>query len=66
MEIRSQFFKRVRIILIFMVWPLLLAAGLILGALALSDDKPRCPDCKGFVKKNSRMCKKCGSLLRWD
>lgn len=51
----------------FMVLPLIILGGLILGVIALfSDDKYRCPDCKGFVKKNAKSCKKCGSLLRWD
>lgn len=44
--------------------------AIILGALGLyalsKEDQPRCPNCKAFVIRNARRCKKCGAPLGWD
>ena len=44
------------------------ALAIVLGALglyALSKDQPRCPNCKAFVTKNARRCRRCGAPLGW-
>ena len=43
----------------------LLAAGVIYY-LSKDDETPRCPYCKGFVKRNARKCRKCNAKLGWE
>ena len=50
--------------------PLLAKLDAILGALglllifAISDKRPKCPECKSTIERGARRCAKCGSEIR--
>ena len=45
------------------------AAAVLLGLAYLlsgDDDKPRCPNCKSFVKKYAANCPRCRAKIGWE
>ncbi|MYB30509.1 MAG: zinc ribbon domain-containing protein [Cenarchaeum sp. SB0663_bin_5] len=50
-----------------MVWPIVLAVVLgALGVYALSQDRPKCPNCGTIVAKKAHRCGRCGAPLGWE
>lgn len=47
-----------------------LVLGLLLGPLglllifAISDKRPKCPECRGVINQGARRCAKCGAEIR--